>query len=71
MTRTPPARRLGRRFPLPPDIDLDEDRWRQLHDLAADDRRDLARYVQVVVERHIDREWSRLARKLAVVEPAV
>jgi len=54
--RTPRCVRLG-------DLELDEDRWRKLSDLAADDRRDPRAYALIVVESHIDRQWARLARK--------
>jgi hypothetical protein len=47
------------------DLELDEDRWRKLADLAEDDRRDPRAYVLVLIESHVDRQWPRLARKKA------
>jgi hypothetical protein len=67
MTRTP-ARRTDRRIPLPV-IDFDEERWRQLRELARQDRREVDAYALVTLERHVDREYPRLARKLAATEP--
>jgi hypothetical protein len=57
---TPHSRPRGVRLG---DLELDEDRWRKLFELAEDDRRDPRAYALIVVESHIDRHWPRLARK--------
>ncbi len=50
------------------DLQLDEDRWRKLSELAADDRRDPRAYALIAIESHIDRQWARLVRKRAAAE---
>lgn len=49
------------------DLELDEDRWRKLFDLATDDRRDPKAYALIVLESHVDRQWQRRARRKATV----
>jgi hypothetical protein len=67
MTQTTPHGSKAHRGVRLGDLELDEDRWRKLFELATDDRRDPRDYALIVLETHVDRQWLRRTRRKASV----